>query len=592
MNKLELYKNGNEIFRLLDYSGSDVLIISCNKRNMPFFIKKNIVDTYIPLAESEINVIHENELTNLEKEKANAIYGTIAPIIPFIGDIEVRNEMIERCSRVFNISKQTIRHRLCDYLSTQSIGVFIKRRKARELTEDEKLIRKALNVFFYNSSRISLKGAYIRMLAEYYTDDQGNLLPHPSLSKFKRFYYANKKESNFIISRFGKSKFIRDYAPRLSNGVDDYYKDIGTCEVDSTLADIWLVNNKNEVVGRPVISAGICPVTGLCLGLYVGWEESAETLSQMFINIAEDKVAFCKRHGVFIEQEQWPNQGIMRVVVSDRGQTFVSQAIRNLADIGVTLISLEPFAPNYKGTIESFFNNLQCLYKEELINSGVIQKDITDREKPDYRFNACLTLDEFRQIVIKCVVYLNSRRVIDLPHKYIGKIKPFSCDYFSFRLNKNPKAFIGIDSKQLRKILLPRCIGHFRQDGVHLNGFRYRKIGYLNEYLQGISAEFAYNRYDISEVYLIDDNKNFIPFELIDSSLGGKSIEEANAIHLAKKKYLNSYVEESLKARVNLSKEILEKAPPGARKSGNFKNHKGVKKTEINKLRIEESYHE
>ena len=592
MNKLELYKCEGTLYRILKEEEQEVLVIDCNKRNMPFRLNKNVLNDFILASESEINAVSENELTNKEKESANRVFSTIASIIPFVDEVDIRNEMIERCSIAFNVSKQTIRHRLCNYLATQSIGAFIRRKPSKELTEDECLIRKALNKFFYNSSRISLKGAYIRMLGEYYTDESGHLVPHPSLSKFKRYYYSTRNESNFIISRYGKSKFRRDYAPRLSNGVDDYYKDIGVCEVDSTLADIWLINSEGELVGRPVISAGICPVTGLCLGFYVGWEESAETLKQMFINIAENKVDFCKRNGVFIEEQEWPNHGIMRTVVSDRGQTFVSQAIQNLSDLGVTLISLEPFQPNYKGSIESFFNSLNHLFKEELINSGVIQKDISDREKPDYRLNACLTLDEFRHVVTKCVVYWNSKRVIDLPYRYIGKTKPFACDYFLLRAQENTKAFIDFDSPYLRLCLLPRCVGYFRQDGVHINGLRYKQTGYLNGYLQGISAEFAYNRYDASEVYLIDKDKNFIPFELIEAAFGGKSIEEINEIKRTKSDYLTSYADESLEARVNLSKELSNKALYSANRSANFRNHKSVKRSEITKLRFKENNNE
>lgn len=597
MEPLQLYKNNNTLYRVLDVQKDKCLVIDCNKRTMPFFIYKDCLnDCSIVTDFDSLNVINWDELTNKEKEKAESIYSSISSIVPFIGDCSFRNVLIDRCSKQFGVSKQTIRKRLCNYLVFQSLSVFINRKEPKELTEDEKTIRKALNRYYYTQSKPSLNGVYIRMLSEFYTDEQGTLKPHPSLSKFKRFYYKTVKKSNLIISRYGKTKFIKDFAPRLSNGVDEFYNyEIGVCEVDSTTADIWLVNDKNQVVGRPVISAGICPVTGLCLGLYIGWEESAETLRQMFINIAEDKVEYCKSHNVIIDKEQWPNSGLMRTVISDRGQSFVSNTIKNLSELGVTLISLEPFHPNYKGTIESFFKQLQGLYTEELINSGVIRKDIAERERPDYRLNACITLEDFKRIVIKCIVYLNSKRVIDIPYQYVGRTRPFACDYFALKQKEYKNAFIDVDSKKLRLYLLPRCTGYFRQDGVHLNGLRYKKIGYLNEYLQGISAEFAFNRFNVSEVYLIDDEKNFIPFELIDSYFEGKSVDDVYSIKNNKNNYINSFQEESLEARVELSNEIRiidnirkREAPKQARING----HRRVKQTEKMMLRAKENNNE
>lgn len=591
MKKLELYKNGDVIYRILDVDSDNLWVIDCVKQTMPFQLDKKLLDDFIVTTDADLSktIIPFSELTNKEKERAESIFSSISPIIPFVSDPIFRNELIERCSNSFGVSKQTIRKRLCDYLCYQSISVFINRKPKKALSNDELIIRKALNKFFYNSSRISLKGSYIAMLREYYLDNYGNLKQHPSFSKYKRFYYSNRKESTYLISRYGRSKFDRDFKLTLSNGVAEYYKDIGVAELDSTQADIWLVNEQAEVVGRPIISIAVDPVTTLCLGVYIGFEETRETIKELFLNIVEDKVEFCKKHSIEIEKEQWPNSNsIPRTIVCDRGKPYISNAIQNLTEIGATFVNLAPYHASDKGTVEHYFFMLQSLYKEELVHSGVIRSDIAAREQSDYRKDARITLEVFKRIVIKCILYLNNSRIINLPYKHVGVIQPFASKYYVFKLQNDGDFSIQIDSKKLELLLLPRTIGKMCKQGLVVNKLRYRRYGYLNECLAGKTIQVAFNRLNVSTVYLIDDDKNFIPFEIVDKFFEGKTLDEADHLIKVRQKYLNSFSEESILARTNLSKEVIEYSTNNQRGTA-ITNHKKTKQKEIRRLRREEN---
>ena len=587
MEKLELIKKDENIYRVLNIEDTKLLVIDCMHRTMPFYINKDALICFETATENDLpkKLIPFDELTNKEKEKAQRLFSSIVPIIPFVGDHVFKNELIERCSNSFNVSKQTIRKRLCDYLCYQSLSVYISRRNKKPLTDDEKIIKKALNRFFYNSSKISLRGTYIAMLREYYMNEEGTLIKHPSFSKFKRFYYSNRKESNYLISRYGRSKFDRDFRPTLSNGVAEYYKELGYCELDSTLADIWLVNEKNQVVGRPVITIAVDPVTTLCMGVYVGYEETSETIKQLFLNIIEDKTTFCKKNSILIEEWQWPNKNVLpRTIICDRGKPFISNATQNLVEIGVTFINLAPFHASDKGTVEHYFYMLQSLYKEELINCGVIRNDISPREQIDYRKNARITLNEFRRIVIRCILYLNNSRIINLPYKYIGKVQPTASKYYMFKLQNERDFSIEISKDKLCLLMLPRTVGYFGRKGLVVNGIRYRKYGYLNESLAGKKVDVAYDRLDVSKVYLIDENHNYVQFELIDEYFKNMTLDETNIIQKKKRKFLNSFKEDNLIARTILSKEVLEHSHKSI-KCHSIKKHKKTKKNEISKLR-------
>ena len=85
----------------------------------------------------------------------------------FIDDVFERNEMINRMSIKYNVSKQTIRNYLCKYLAYQDISCLLKHQhKKKELSQDEKNFRYILNKYFYTSAKRSLYSTYLYLLRE------------------------------------------------------------------------------------------------------------------------------------------------------------------------------------------------------------------------------------------------------------------------------------------------------------------------------------------------------------------------------------------------------------------------------------------
>ena len=59
----------------------------------------------------------------------------------------------------------------------------------------------------------------------------------------------------YYISRDGIKDYQRNHRPLLGEGIRTVTNSIGTAMLDSTICDIYLVNNRQELIGRPLMTA-------------------------------------------------------------------------------------------------------------------------------------------------------------------------------------------------------------------------------------------------------------------------------------------------------------------------------------------------
>ena len=178
-----LYDSGETIYRVLAEHDSQVLVIDCLKRTMPFWIQKDQVNGYLQIDEqilhekSGIRPVGEETLSRIALATAHKRYSMIAPVVSVIADKKRRDSMINWVSKENGISKQTIRKYLCLYLSFQNITVLSQNDSIQKekLSKEQKWMRWALNKFFYTQRANSLKTAYLYLLREKYLDNEGIL---------------------------------------------------------------------------------------------------------------------------------------------------------------------------------------------------------------------------------------------------------------------------------------------------------------------------------------------------------------------------------------------------------------------------------
>lgn len=595
-NKILGNQDNTKIIRILEVKESSFLVIDCIKRTMPQWKDKEQFKDWKSLTEQELW-----KITNIYPSKTDTAlsttskyiqehYSLIAGILPFIGDEKERSRMIRTIAELKNYSKQTIRNTLCLYLVYQDISVLApKEKKEKELSRDEKIMRWSLNKFFYTKNRNTLTTAYTMMLKEKYTDAEGTLLPHPSIHQFRYFYKKTKKQQNFYISREGVKKYQRNRRPLLGEGVQEFASSIGMAMLDSTICDIYLVNERGELIGRPVLTACIDAYSSICCGYSLGWEGGIYSLRGLMLNVITDKVEHCRKYGIDITEKDWNCKELPGTLVTDKGAEYASENFEQLTDLGVSIINLPAYRPELKGSVEKFFDVIQSIYKPYLKGKGIIEPDFQERGSHDYRKDACLTLEQFEKILLYSIIYYNTSRTLEnfpfTKEMLEKRINPYASEIWNYGKKEVGANLLAVSKEELIMCLMPRTAGRFSRFGLRVNKLRYRHDNYTEKYLTGGEVTVAYNPDDVSNVWVIEKSGRYVKFELIESRFDGENLETVQEIQTKTRERIQTGSEESLQAQVQLARNIenvVNMAMP--QKSLRLKDIRNNRKKEQNRI--------
>ncbi len=586
MKKYDLLRTGDSIIRVMDVQDDRILVIDCIKHSMPVWRKYESLDSVLLESEllsgsfqcsgKELSVCTDDELFEatgfvsvgidaLDAEQRKVMYERytmITPILPFIADEKMRSKLISSISEEHQVSKQTIRNYLCLYLSYLDVSVLApkKRKEDRELTQDEKHMRWALNKFFYTTKKQSLMTAYTMMLKEKYCDVMGVLAEeYPSFYQFRYFYRKTRKMQNFYISRDGLKNYQRHNRPLTGEGVQEFAPAVGIGMLDATVCDIYLINEEGNLVGRPILTACIDAYSGLCCGYSLSWEGGVYSLRGLMLNIIADKVVWCKRFGISIQKEDWDCDMLPGTFVTDMGSEYKSENFEQITELGVTVVNLPSYRPELKGLVEKFFDLIQGMYKKHLKGKGVIEPDYQERGAHDYRKDACLTMMDFEKIILHCMIYYNSKRIIDnFPYTEAmieAQVKPYASCIWEWGKSLIGANLITVESRELVLTLLPRTTGRFGRTGLKVNKLRYHCEGYTEQYLSGGNVTVAYNPEDVTSVWVVE-NGVYTEFVLIESRFQGKDLVEVQGLQNDRRTITKSEMRNNLQAQIDLAQHI------------------------------------
>ena len=589
-----LLKNDTTIIRVLKSVDSRSLIIDCIKRTMPKWVDSTSLSVYAQCSEADLyiltGIIQDRELTPDVQRIAQERYTMIAPILPHIGNEQKRSQMIDLLSQ--SNSKQTIRKYLCLYLAFQSITSLAPPAKnpTKELTQDEKNFRWALNKFYYTQQKLSLTTAYTMMLQAKYCDSNGQLMEaYPSFTQFRYFYRKTKTMKQHYITRDGLKNYQRNNRPLLGDGIREFAPAVGVGMLDSTICDLYLVDEAGQLVGRPVLTACVDAFSGLCMGYSLGWEGGTYSLRGLMLNVIANKQDWCKQHGVFIQPDEWDSSQMPGVLVTDMGSEYKGETFSQIAELGIKVINLPPFRPELKGMVEKFFDVLQGLYKKHLKGKGVVEPDASERGVHNYRLDACLTLREFEQILLHCIVYYNSKRVMDFPftdEMIFDGVRPHASQIFAWSRNQMGANLLDVDDRRLIQTLLPRTTAKFKRNGLNVNGMRYKNDAYTEAFLKGGEATVAYNPDDVSECWVIE-NGSYIPFTLIERRFANKTLDAVKTMQTARKQVIQSASADNLQAQIDLADHIQVIAGNTTHTDVGLKNIRSTRKAERSRTHID-----
>ena len=569
MKKHDLLKDGNNIIRVLEIRPDKILIIDCIKKTMPIWVESSALDAFSACTDeilSQTTNFAVTDIENLNADQKRTMYDRytlIAPILPFIADERMRSKVISSIAVENNISKQTVRNYLCLYLAYMDIIALAPRKRLDDdgnLPQDKKNIRWALNKFFYTTKKQSLMTAYTMMLKEKYCDPMGVLADaYPSFYKFRYFYRKTKKMQNFYISRNGLKNYQRNNRPLIGDGIQSFAPAIGFGMLDSTVCDIYLINDAGNLVGRPILTACIDAYSGVCCGYVLSWSGGVYSLRGLILNVIEDKVTWCKQFGISINEEDWSCDKLPATLITDMGSEYKSENFEQIAELGVKVINLPSYRPELKGTVEKFFDVVQSTYKKHLKGKGVIEPDYQERGAHDYRKDACLRMIDFEKIILHCIIYYNAQRIIEnFPYTesmIAENVKPYASCIWNWGKSQMGANLIEVSAKDLVLTLLPRSIGTFSRFGLKVNKMRYHCDGYTEQYLKGGEVTVAYNPEDVTFVWLVEKGI-YTEFTIIESRFEGKDLIAVQSLQTARRSITKGANQDNLQAQINFARHI------------------------------------
>jgi hypothetical protein len=475
----------------------------------------------------------------------------------------------------------------------------------------------ALNKYFRNNKKISIKETYTLMLRDFYSDTykEDNIVRHKIWDKsriptYNQFYYWAKKTENIqkdIVLRESEKEFNLKYRELLSNSKQETDGPGTRFQVDATIADVYLVSslNRNRVIGRPIVYAIIDVFSRLITGIYVGLEGPSWVGAMMALdNMIADKVEYCKEYGIGITEEQWPCKHLPEIIIADRGE-FEGYSVENLINnLNVKIENTSPYRGDLKGIVERSFRTTNEKIKHK--TPGAIQKEYRKRGDRDYRLDATLTLEEFTKIYIKIVLHHNSK-IID---KYPMEKEMIEDEIVSTPLQlwnwgiKNRKGRLKtVDREVLRLNILPKGKASVSRAGIRFKGLYYssdkamREQWFVNLKIRNI--EVVYDPRNMSKIYIPYNNgSSYDECYLIDASiqykdclleeimfneeliseLKDKEIREQNQNNIDLEKEIENIVKEAQKAK---AKDIDYNKTPNQKLKG-IKRNRAVEK-ELNR---------
>lgn len=378
-----------------------------------------------------------------------------------ITDRQLRLSIAKDIAKQQNTTPRRVLRLYYRYLATGQVAFS----KNREVNVN-KTYEWAIKTLYFSAKRFSLRATYDMMLVQKYTDSSGKLVENiPSWSSFRNYFYSRNyhKQPRKLIARSGLTNYQRNERPVFGSS-SDWRSVPGSYQMDATQADIYLVSrqDRSKVIGRPYIYLAVDTVTQLIAGIYVGLECDESAVMLCLTNAAQDKVEYCREHGIEISVNQWPNRGLPHEIITDKGSEFFGFRMQELCQrFGVEIQSLPPFRPDGKGLVEKSFDLIQQRYKPLLRGKGVIEPDAQERWSTDYRSQSVLNLDEFTQVVIHCVLYLNAGRTL-------SDAKTPAQKWLDSDIS-----LLDVPVEELYLLSLPREAAKLTRKGLRINGLLY-----------------------------------------------------------------------------------------------------------------------
>lgn len=664
---------GQSIFeRILWLDEQLAYLIDINKNNVPYL--KRIKDLEASLADKTAVLIKEDPLAIVYKEEdiiqkhkeiRDKYWTMIKEIVveePHIFQNTFRRKHVKEIAKQYNVSQLSIMNSLKrywkrgkvpnallpDYLNCGGRGKervigTTKRGRPRKhqdivgeginITDEiKKIFIISVNRFYYTTAKNSLVLTYELMRKEYFTDGHKMvngvkvpiIKPQSEVPTFGQFRYWFEKERNIkkeITSRYSNKRFQKQHRAITGNAGDGVIQP-GVYEIDSTIADVYLVSryNRNWVCGRPTLYFVVDKFSRLICGIYISLESASYASAMMaLLNAYTNKVEFCKQYDIHIKEEDWPVHNVIpEKVICDRGElenTGISNLINTL-NIQVTLAP--PYRADLKSFVERAFKQFGDYYKPHI--PGTIDLDGRERGDKDYRTSATIDVFQFTQIVIKAVLYHNNYHILNNYRRdemmIADNVPCVPRDLFNWGIANRGGTLRSVPEDVIKLALMPSDEATVTAKGIKYKDMYYASKTMLKEQVfvnarnKTWKVKISYDPRDMGYIYVHGDSpKDYEVCYLTDanSRYKDKTIEEIEYLLTAEKLQKDKMKDKDAQAKAQLiaeredivqqAKEELDKEPiseeSDKKRIENIRENRKIEKTanrvkEAFKLGVEE----
>ena len=363
----------------------------------------------------------------------------------------------------------------------------------------------AYGLKFLKSKRaISISEAYNEILRKFYrvklkTEDSVTMMekPESEMPTYRQFYYYLTKHMT------KKEKYIKE------NSANEYWNNrrllfgdslVGVagplfrCEMDEVEVNISLVSsiNPNQTVGRAIVYIITDVYTRMILAVSASFENNSVLgMTNCLQNLIEDKVEFCARYGVTITEDEWPTTGFMpNTICTDRGAEYTSHEMKRLCNqLGITHMLLPAAMGSFKGTVEQWFHRFGTSNNAAVEDAG----GITTRHDSTHHEDACMTMNQFMQMLLEYVRYHNTHYIDGYGQNaehLMSDVKPIPVELWEHGCKEYgyPRRITN-DNQFKFSLLHPIKKVSIGRDGVKWNGLYYMNFGDQNLYKLAVAAD-------------------------------------------------------------------------------------------------------
>lgn len=352
--------------------------------------------------------------------------------------------------------------------------------------EDRERFARAIQLYYYKDTKPTLHEAYDDMIAHMYVvprfsgDTDPEQLPPDEKPSFAQFYYWYRKNKDAVAERREREKERYDLKYRgITGSSETFVPGPGmAAQIDATIADFYLVreDHRDELVGRPVMFFVKDVRTRIVMGMHITLENASWNSALMALkNTAEDKQAYCRRYGVEISPDEWPCRHVPLSITADNGEMGDKGVEEVIARLGITIENTPPYRGDLKAIIENTFQSIQG--KLRYIVPGHVEKDDGQRGSIDRKKSACMDINAFTAVIIRCILYYNNYHYMEsyqkTPELRRSGIRPIPVELWNYGIRHQTGALRVLSQEEIIRALLPRDRASVTEKGILFHDLYY-----------------------------------------------------------------------------------------------------------------------